>query len=218
MIVAVHQPDLLPYSGFWYKMAKADIFDIKLYDQFTQRGYQRRVLMRGTWASIPVRSHSSRKSILDVRIDADMARRTLIDNITGRYRGADGWAQYGSLLVEMISDVTTNRLWQFNLELIIRLRDLLQITTPLAIASKPSGRRSEGIVEGLSNFMNPTYISGVGGRAYMGGCEKFEDAGIPVIWSRHRPVSPESVITILMDYEDPLGVIMAEGDHACGSS
>ena len=33
-IYAAHQPDLLPYSGFWYKMAKADVFDLKIWDQF----------------------------------------------------------------------------------------------------------------------------------------------------------------------------------------
>ena len=54
MIYAAHQPDLLPYSGFWYKVAKADVFDLKIWDQYVHKGYQRRVTMRGTWVTLPL--------------------------------------------------------------------------------------------------------------------------------------------------------------------
>jgi hypothetical protein len=210
MIVASHQPDLLPYSGFWYKMAKADLFDIKLFDQFVDRGYQRRVSMRGTWASIPVAAHSSRRAIIDVRIDPDAVRRALVNNITGRYRGADGWDRYGKTLVDMIEDISTNRLWQFNVELIIRVRDLLGITTPLGIAVKPEGSRSEGLVSVLSRYDQPTYLSGTGARTYMGDCREFTQAAIPVVWSQHQPVTGESIVTLLMDFEDPMAQILRE--------
>ena len=45
--MAGHQPDLFPYTGFWYKMAHTDIFDLAVHDQFQERGYQRRVNMAG---------------------------------------------------------------------------------------------------------------------------------------------------------------------------
>ena len=51
MIVAIHQPDLLPYSGFWFKMATCDTFVLAVHDQVQKHGYQRRVRMRGTWVS-----------------------------------------------------------------------------------------------------------------------------------------------------------------------
>ncbi|MBD4563452.1 hypothetical protein GUG69_02530, partial [Xanthomonas citri pv. citri] len=46
MRVTIHQPDLLPYSGFWYKMAVSDAFIVSRHDQFQKQGYQRRVRMR----------------------------------------------------------------------------------------------------------------------------------------------------------------------------
>lgn len=51
MRVTIHQPGLLTYSGFWYKMAVSDAFVVSRHDQFQKQGYQRRVRMRGTWAS-----------------------------------------------------------------------------------------------------------------------------------------------------------------------
>ena len=32
----MHQPDLLPYSGFFHKMAKADVFELGIYYQYTK--------------------------------------------------------------------------------------------------------------------------------------------------------------------------------------
>ena len=33
-LVSIHQPDLLPYSGFWFKMAVSDVFVVARHDQF----------------------------------------------------------------------------------------------------------------------------------------------------------------------------------------
>ena len=85
MILTAHQPDLLPYSGFWYKMAVADQFDLAVYDQFQTRGYQRRVRMRGMWASLPVQAASSGTPINEIRL-ANGALTDLISIIHCRYR------------------------------------------------------------------------------------------------------------------------------------
>ena len=63
MLYSAHQPDLLPYSGFFYKMANADVFDLKIWDQYVNRGYQRRVMMRG-----PLGQHPAGARLLD-RLD-----------------------------------------------------------------------------------------------------------------------------------------------------
>ena len=121
MIVTTHQADLLPYSGFWFKMAKADLFDLKIYDQFQARGYQRRVPMRGSWASIPVVGSPTRARICDVRIRPDEARQVLSDHIVGRYRGARNWEPMGKALLEMIADIDRS---------FTHLIDAMSATTP----------------------------------------------------------------------------------------
>ena len=210
MIVTCHQPDLLPYSGFWYKMAKADLFDVKLFDQFQERGFQRRVKMRDKWASIPVLGRTWRASILDVRIDAESARAALINNIRGRYRGAPYWNRYGATIIDMVAETNTDRLWQFNLALILGVRDLLGITTPLAISAPLNARGAAGLVSMLRRYDTTTYLSGTGGRAYMGDCREFTAAGIDVLFSPHQPVTGDSILSVVMDYAEPMEIVLAE--------
>jgi hypothetical protein len=208
MIVVSHQPDLLPYSGFWFKMHQADLFDLKVFDQFQARGYQRRVKMRGSWASIPVVGSPSRVPITHARIRPDEARVVLADHVAGRYRSARHWDDVGPALLDLIDRTRTTHLWQFNLELILGVRAMLGITTPLSIALPPEARGSRGLVGVLRQYGADTYLAGQGGRAYMGDCEEFRSAGIEVVWSAHSPVTGDSIVTVLMDYDDPMDVVL----------
>lgn len=210
MIVATHQVDLLPYSGFWFKMAKADLFDLKIYDQFQARGYQRRVAMRGKWASIPVVGNPTRDRICDVRIRPGEANQALKDVITGRYRGSRNWDRVGKQLLEMIDEIRTEHLWQFNLSLLLGVREMLGITTPISIAVPPEGRGSVGLVSVLRRYDCDTYLAGTGGRNYMGDCAEFTAEGIAVQWSTHKPATGDSIVSVLMDYDDPMSVVLAE--------
>ena len=67
----------------------------------------------------------------------------------------------------------------------------------------------------MQAFAGPlSYLSGTGGRTYMGDCEEFDEAGIPVIWSRHRAVTGDSILSVIFDYEDPMSVVLAEPTEA----
>ncbi|MGZ5398687.1 MAG: WbqC family protein [Nocardioides sp.] len=211
--MATHQADLLPYTGFWFKMATSDFFDLKIYDQFQARGYQRRVMMRGKWASIPVIGNPTRARICDVQIRPEEAVDALTRLITGRYRGARNWDAMGKPLLEMVQDIHTDRLWQFNLSLLLGVRELLGITTPVAISVPPDGRGSRGLVGVLRNYGAETYLAGTGGRAYMGDCAEFRQAGIEVQWSAHQPLTGDSIVSVLMDQDDPMAAVLATSEE-----
>lgn len=210
MILAAHQPDLLPWSGFWFKMAKADLFDVAIHDQFQSRGYQRRVKMRDTWASLPLADDPNLCPITKVRL-APNAKTVLRETIIGRYRNAEFWPLRGLRLLSLIDDAPSDLLWAFNLSLILGVRSMLGISTPIGIASPPVGRGNDGLVSLCRYYDAQTYLSGTGGMAYMGDLAEFKAADVDVVWSAHRPVERDSVVTVLMDYDDPLGLIMEEG-------
>lgn len=209
MIVSGHQPDLLPYSGFWFKMATCDVFDLKVYDQFQAAGYQRRVLMRGTWASVPVVGNPRRARILDVEVMPRTAREALANLVVGRYRGSPHWADRGPALVRLIERDHATYLWQFNLHLILGVREMLGIGTPIAIAPPPTARKSEGLVQVVRRYGADTYLSGTGGKVYMGDCHEFDEAGIEVRFSEHAATTADSIVTLLMDHDDPLAAVMS---------
>jgi hypothetical protein len=209
--VAMHQPDLLPYPGFWLKMAKADVFEIGIYYQFTKRGYQRRVTMRDQWATVPVIGEPFRSPINEVRIDPDKARAALINTIRGRYAGARYWKLRGDDLIGLIENSHTDKLWQFILDLILAVRDMLGITTPIAIGAPLKGVKSEAVVHALQQYGTSVHhLSGPGARVYMNEHGEFDEAGITYDFTRPASVTADSVVTVLMDYRDPLEVVLRE--------
>lgn len=192
-------------------MAKADVFDVKIYDQFVDRGYQRRVKMRDRWATIPIKSGASQQPIYNARIDSLQAQQILAKHITDRYKSARYWDERGSTVLDLVTSIHTDKLWVLNYELILGVRDILGITTPLSIAVPAVGRKSVGLISVLHRYPGPlTYISGNGARVYMGDCKEFTDAGITVEFSKHYAVTSDSILSVLFDYEDPMKVVLAE--------
>lgn len=219
MMYTAHQPDLLPYSGFFYKMAKVQgsgVFDLKVWDQFVEKGYQRRVMMRGQWVTMPLVKGSSRDPIFRKRLKPE-ARGFLADQIVTRYTHAvkkpPFWDKYGPMICDEILSIETDALWDFNFQLILLVRDILGIATPITFSRRASAglRSSAGIIDVIQAFPPPIeYLSGAGGKSYMGDCQEFTDAGIPVHWSRHHAVTGDSILSVIFDYEDPLSIVLAE--------
>ncbi|MRJ76469.1 hypothetical protein GEV29_07980 [Aeromicrobium sp. SMF47] len=210
MIIAGHQADLLPYSGFWYKMAKADLFDLRIFDPIHPRGFQRRVMMRGRWASIPIVAGPAGSLISEARILPRETREVLTSVVTERYGDAKHWSRHGPAILDMIDDIHTEHLWQLNLQLILGIRELLDIRTPVSIARPPSGRGAAGLMSVMEQYNATSYLSGTAGRAYVDADEGYQDGGLEITWSAHRAVTGDSILSVLMDYDDPMAVVMAE--------
>jgi WbqC-like protein family len=219
MIVAIHQPDLLPYSGFWYKMINSDVFVLAIHDQFQKHGYQRRVKMRDSWVSHQLDGKPSLVPIDSVDVLPGWQGR-LSDSIRGRYVGAKHWRDRGGDLIDRIQAVEGTSLVDVNVGLIDVVRDLLQITTPLVTTPPPTQVHVPRLVEEVQLAGGDVYLSGSGGRAYMGpeGEQLFANAGIELRWSDHVHLSGDSIVTIWLEYDDPMTAIMnttpTGGDHA----
>lgn len=75
--IAIHQPNLIPYFPFFYKMHKADIFVLMINCQFEKNNYQNRALVRGDWWTVPVvggtmsikdKSYTNGNKVIDVNV------------------------------------------------------------------------------------------------------------------------------------------------------
>lgn len=215
LVYAAHQPDLLPYSGFWYKMHHADVFDLKIWDQYVNRGYQRRVTMRSSWVAVPLVKGSSTDPIDRKRLEDGAAQVlvTQIENVYRKNKKARYWDKYGPMICDEIVSIKTDLLWDFNFQLILLVRDILGIQTPITFGRpvQEGLRGTAGLISAMEIFPGPkTYLSGPGARAYMGDCADFKARGIPVVWSRHKPITGDSILTVLLEHEDPLSAVLAE--------
>lgn len=212
MKIAIHQPDLLPYSGFWFKMATSDTFVLAVHDQFQKHGYQRRVTMREKWCSHQLVGKPALVPINQVEVQPGWQQR-LVDVIRGRYTGATHWRERGLPLVESILQCHGESLAEVNGSLIETIRDLLGITTPVVTTTAPESAGIDRLIEQCHLVGASEYLSGSGGAAYMGpdAASRFADEGIGLTWSDHQMVTGDSIVSVLMDYEDPLAVVLKRG-------
>jgi hypothetical protein len=223
MILTSHQPDLLPYTGFWHKLWRADLMDLAIWDQFQSRGYQRRVTMRDKWASLPIQKCPIETPIAEVRL-ADGAVNQLMLQIQGRYQGSRYWDERSNMVFDWIAkaapaDSRSEPLWAFNLSLILSVRDWLGIRTPIAIGQPLHATGVDGVVEMCEQYAGLdfpfVYLSGQGGRGYLGDDPEraFGLAGVRLLWSRHEPDSGDSILTAIFDHKDVLSIVKHEADR-----
>ncbi|PKH37652.1 WbqC-like protein family protein [Nocardioides alpinus] len=211
MKVTIHQPDLLPYSGFWFKMATSDVFVLSVHDQFQKHGYQRRVTMRGTWCSHQLVGRPSMVPINTVEV-ADGWQRRIVDVIQGRYAGSTYFSTRGNELTEQILDCEGRLLHEVNVAMIEIVRSMLGITTPLVVTEPPARAGTERLIEQVQMVGGTSYLAGQGGRAYMGDDPegRFAEAGLELLWSTHRVTTGDSIVDLLMDEEAPMELVLKQ--------
>lgn len=167
MIVTVHQPNLFPWLGFFDKMACADVFILLDNVQFTKRGYQNRVKIKGTngeqWLTLPVKTkgrYDQRTNEVEIDGERDWKKEHL-RTLTTLYGGTKGYQRILPLLEERYG-CTQEKLIDLTIPGIELIRDHLGLKTPLVLASELG-------VEGSNSAMICSLVKAVGGTVYLSG-------------------------------------------------
>lgn len=212
MRVAIHQPDLLPWSGFWFKMINVDRFVIAVHDQLQKHWVQRRVMMRESWVSLPLVGKPRLIPITEVEVKPGWQDH-LASSIRGRYTGSRHWPDRGEDLIDRIRAVSGSNLAQINVDLIRMMQQVLGIDTELVITEPPTSAGLDRVFEQLQVAGATSYLSGTGARGYIdaAGEQRFADAGIELRWSDHVRTTGDSIVTVLMDHDDPMEIIRRRG-------
>ncbi|MCH7805266.1 MAG: WbqC family protein, partial [Acidobacteria bacterium] len=144
MIVTGHQPNYLPYPGFFEKIARADLFIIVDNVQFVKRGpfgwiHRNKVRTEKgwDWLTVPVLTKGKfTQSIRETRINgAQPWARKHWRTIEWNYRKAPHFGKYADGL-RTIFDRKWEWIWELNVELIHLIMGWLEIKTPVKIASE----------------------------------------------------------------------------------
>lgn len=174
MIVTMHQPEHLPWLGFFHKMAQADLFILVDSCQYRHQYFQNRNRITGVqapiWVTVPVLKEAHRHgAIRDVRIDESRDwRKAYWGSIAHHYRRHPHFERYAPTLHAVVM-ARHPRLVDLNLALIACFREALEIHTPLVKASalSPVGQKTE-LIHGLAQKVGATtYLSGPTGREYL---------------------------------------------------
>jgi len=188
MVISTHQPQYLPWLGYFDKIAKSDCFVFLDNVQYKHREFQNRNRIRTkegwAWLTVPVVSKGlGRQKICDVLIDNsfDWQKKNW-----GTLNSCYGQAPFFKKYRDFFASVYTakwQRLIDLNLEIIKFLLKEFEINTPLYYESQMgiSAQATDRIIEICAKLNADTYFSGVGAKAYLEE-EKFVRAGIKLVY------------------------------------
>jgi hypothetical protein len=197
--VVIHQPDFIPYLGFFHRFLHADLYIALDHVQFvhSNRSWTHRDKIKTQqgekWLTASVRK-APRDTAIN-RIELSTATDWRQDNLRlleQNYRKAP---YYGELMpqLERLYVQPLHLLRDFNMASIEMLMDLLDVRIPWVWSGSldPAGAKNELLVDLLQKVSATHYLSGMGARDYFDP-SPFEAAGIEVVWQNFtHPAYPQ---------------------------
>ncbi len=198
MKLAAHQPQYLPWLGYFDKMDRVDLFVLLDTVQYRKSEWQNRNRIRTAegwqWLTVPVHFRFP-MTIREVRIDdAASWRRKHREALRIQYARAglreEVLPALDTLLGQPFADLAA-----LNTRAVKLLAGLLGVRTPILLASDldalPDGA-DERLIALCRRFGCSTYLSGAGGRGYMD-LEAYRRAGVRVEFQAFRhPIYPQA--------------------------
>lgn len=196
MLVAIHQPQYLPWLGYLDKIDRADVFVILDTVQFKKNEWQNRNRIRTAqgcqWVTVPV-LHRFGQPINEVRINpsADWAAKH-VRTIEMHYARAPHREPFLEGL-RAICRRPWERLSELNVAVLTWLLEAYGITTPLRMASEMKLRDepTDRLIDICRAVGGTGYLAGAGAAGYMD-MPRFEASGIGLeVQDFHHPVYPQ---------------------------
>jgi hypothetical protein len=223
MLVAIHQPQYLPWLGYFDKMLKADVFCYLDSVQYKKNEWQNRNRIKTAagwqWLTVPV-TYRYPQRIGEVGIDnrSDWARKHL-QALSTNYRRAPFFEKYFPAIEALLS-----RRWEsiaaLNLSLIECLREILGIADKHAVQAsriKASDDPTDRLID---------ICQSLGADSYMD-LEKFRQRGIRVLTQDFQhPVYPQlyngfqeqlSIVDLIFNCGPESGEVIRRGKGEGGS-
>ncbi|MEW6696845.1 MAG: WbqC family protein [Bacillota bacterium] len=198
MILSGHQPNYLPWLGFFHKMMSCDLFVILDDVIHSRREITNKNKIKGPEGarllSVPRNRSDKRCLIKDVTIAEDNLWH---EHHWGSLYTCYARSPYLKKYEELFWAIYTNpgkKLAQLNLRLIHVIREVLEINTPLVLSSEISGitgSKGTRIINLCKHLNADVYLSGTGARAYNDEKE-FEGNNIRLVYQEfEHPVYPQ---------------------------
>ena len=210
-IVSAHQPNFLPYLGFFDKMSKSDIFVIRDEVLFTDSDFhhRNRIRINGNeniknpqfkWLTIPVFNDKDYIKHIMIKKNAKIKNlewnKRILHDIEANYKGSS-YFDYLYPELREIFNCEHERLIELNMKIIRLIKNILGFKTKIIMASELGLRpihhkeidnkvsASLGLVNICKKLGADVYLSGDGGRDYLD-IGAFENEGVEVKFQDYK--------------------------------
>jgi hypothetical protein len=222
MIVSIHQPNYLPWIGYFNKIARSDIFVIFDDIQFPigKKGFfgNRNKIKTNNgemWLTVPVLDRSQCKNFNEIEINYNGWNEKHIRNIENFYKKSKNFDLY----YENIKNILLKKYDNFSdmsVELIKYFMDVLDIDTKLVYSSEICKNLdltgTDKIFYILKELKADTYLSsdGPGSRRYINQSD-FDDKNIKLIWQNFEHPRYEQMYSEFVSHLSVIDLIFIHG-------
>lgn len=180
----MHQPNYMPWLGYFYKIYSSDVFIFLDDVQFSKNSYINRSQIFGSnekkrWLTIPVSVHLGQNIDMVQPISVDWVERH-IDTLYGLYKNAQYFDSVWPDILKIYNKIDSHsNLAEQNSTIIIEISNYLGLECGFLNSSSMSVKKTGddriiSIISGVSS--SATYLSGRGAEKYQNP-NKFLDAG-----------------------------------------
>jgi len=217
VIVSIHQPEHLPYLGYFNKMARCDKYIILDDVQFTKNNFQNRNKIidknnHETWLSVPVEMKNHTQLLIkDMKI-ANIAnwQKKYIKTIEQIYSKHEYYHKY----IEEIKSIIIKHnkyLIDLNMAFIYFFRNTFNIDSKIIFSSSlnVNSVKNERVIDLCKSVGATTYLSGNGAKNYLDS-NSFSENGLELIYQDYEHPSYNS--KNFMPYLSSLDLLMNCGE------
>ncbi len=188
MVITIHQPDFLPWLGFFDRWSKSDLYIILDDVQFLRKGWHNRDKIKtakgAQWLTLPiVKKGRYDQLICDVEINNDENwQRKHLGLIKTSYSKASNFKLVFSI-IEKIYSAGYSKMIDLNIALLKEFALILGINVPCRFSSeyKVTSIGTQRLVDLMSIAGGDVYLTGQGSKGYLEE-EMFEQKNIKVLW------------------------------------
>jgi len=171
MKIAIHQPQYMPWIGYFNKIAQSDVFVFLDDVQFKKNEWQHRNRIRNSqnwqWLSIP-NSYSFPQLITEVKIINNEWQKKHLRSLQICYGKAPFYKEYINKF-EIFYSQSWDTIDRVSIDSTRLLLKILGINVQTEVSSNYEfmGASSERLVNICKHFSADTYLAGIGGKNYM---------------------------------------------------
>jgi hypothetical protein len=168
MILSVHQPNFIPWIGYFNKIAKSDLFVILDSVQYP-RGNSIKQGRNKIELVVPIKKANSPDGKIPYN-ETNFAEKSWNRKILKAIKLSYGNAPFFDLYFERINEIfSKENFCEMNIEFLYFILDEFSITTKVVLLSEINsnfGKKNDLIIDICKHFNATTYLSGEGAKKY----------------------------------------------------
>jgi hypothetical protein len=201
VVVGIHQPNFMPWLGYFYKIKQSDIFIFLDDVQFQKTGasYTNRVSINingeSAYIAIPIKRKDGTWNINETKFANNKWQKKLIGTFQANYAKAPFFKKNKEFIFELIN-FSADNIADYNINFITKVSKKLDIDTKFIKSSDFNIKTTstQRLIDLIKKVDGNTYLSGSGGDNYQDK-EMYEKENIKLIYNKMPKITYKQLKT-----------------------